>query len=1155
MKSIMRIYILCLLACLVLLAPSGLAQQYRATLTGIVTDAQGAVVPGAKIQAIHAETSAKFNAEASAEGNYTMPFLTPGMYVVTVETPGFKKYVQENVTLNANQHVTLDIRLEVGSISDSVTVSADATMLTTTSASMGQPITTKSVESVPMSGRAALALTVLSFGVTNSGAPTSNTRPFDNQGSANFAMGGSATLTNEILLDGGPSMSQNRRAGYNPPLDAVAEVKVEVFQSDAAYGDTAGGTVNIITKGGTNLFHGSTDWYNENAATAAVPFFTNAAGQKNPVTLWNQWGVTASGPIFVPKVYNGKDRLFWYFGYEGIRHYLPQAYTLTVPTGAERTGNFSETLKYANGSGYQLYDPSTGVVQGTRRVRQPFPNNIIPASRINQIALNYLQYYPQPNQAGSNGVGNFLANTVRRDRYFDTLGRLDYVTEKNKFFWNAHWTARTERIYQYFGNIAQGAINPRDTEGSQWDDVWTINSTTLLNSRLSWNRFTELTEVQSMHWNSSPLGFPGYMFSTSQYPVMPGISFTDSFNSLGACCSGTGYINPWDTWQYFEALNKVKGKHSLKMGLDLRKLRESKTDFGYSSGLFSFGTTGGQGWVNGPNDNSAAAPLGGGMASFLLGLPVSGQYDMNGSRTNVSWYGAVFLQDDWRVRPNLTLNLGLRYEKETGAAERYYRALGGFDFSSANGITQAAKAAYASNPIAQLPAAAFNPVGGPLFTSASQPNIYSTYNKSFSPRFGFAWTPAALGAKWVFRGGIGIFYDPRNDSGVYQPGFSLSNQFVATSDGFLTPAATLNNPFPNGILSPPGSKNGLNTNIGQSVTYYNPSPAAVYTERWTFNIQHELANNLILEMGYIGSHGLHLPVSVNRDYVPRQFLSPSLARDNTVNNALTANVANPFQGLLPNTNLNGSTIAVSQLLMPYPQLTGLSEDSDTAGSSIYHAAAVRIEKRFSHGLQFLTSITRSKLEEIRSRLNPSDPYFEKRVGTDDRPWRFVESGTYELPFGKGKVLLSSPPAWANRIVGGWNVAGIFTLQSGTPLSWGNVIYYGGPLNLNPRNLSQAFDTTQFNTISSQQLVNNIRYFGTQFGNLSSDRTNNFDANLVKNTKIKERLNLQIRFEAFNAFNHTQFSGPTLSPTSGNFGKITSQTNSPRVIQTAIRFVW
>jgi hypothetical protein len=513
------------------------------------------------------------------------------------------------------------------------------------------------------------------------------------------------------------------------------------------------------------------------------------------------------------------------------------------------------------------------------------------------------------------------------------------------------------------------------------------------------------------------------------------------------------------------------------------------------------------------------------------------------------------IQDDWRVRPNLTLNVGLRYEHETGTAERYNRTLNGFDFTTANVATAAAKAAYALSPIPQLPVSQFNPAGGAIYASGNHRNIYDTFNGAFSPRIGFAYTPGGAGGKTVLRGGFGIFYFTDGATGVQQGAFSQTTPLVSTLNGNLTPYATLSNPIPNGIQQPLGAAAGINTYLGQGLSFTNPHLDQPYSERWTLTIQRALTKSLLLELGYVGNRGLHLPLSVSLDYVPTQFLSKSPFRDTATINALTANVANPFQGLLPGTTLNGSTVSVSQLLMAYPQFTGLTEGSANVASSDFQSLEIRVQQRLWRGMEFITSFEHARLMAANTFLNPSDPVPTRMVSSDDRPNRFVSSFIYQMPFGNGKSVGKQAGPWLDRLIGGWELSGIITVQSSGPLSWGNVIYLGGPLNYDPGNPNLAFDTTRFNTNSSQQLANNLRTFYTRFSNLRAEDIKNFESAISKPIPIKERLRLLFRAEAFNTLNRVQFGGPTLTPTSSSFGVQTSQVNSPRTIQGSLRLVW
>ncbi len=1147
------------------LAAVGVAQEYRSTITGRVVDSQNAVIPGVKIVAVQTTTGAKFDTTSASDGQYSLPFLPPGIYEIGAEANGFKRYVRDNFTVSAGERLALDISLEVGALSETVSVTAEAPVLTTETATIGQVIGSRQVENMPMNGRTPLVLAQLAMGVIPNSDPRFN-RPFDNAGPSGFSMGGAAAQSNELLIDGAPDTTGNLRVAYNPPVDAVEEIRVHTFEADAAYGHTGGGTVNVVMKSGTNALHGSLYEFNQVSALAATPFFTNKAGQKKPVTRFNQWGLTAGGPLWIPKLFNGRNRVFWFFAYEGANDSFPEPITTTVPTAAERTGDFSALLKV--GSNYQIYNPSTAVSQGSTFSRQPFPNNMIPPDRLNPIAKAYLQFYPLPNQPGGlDGKNNYLANSVRTDTYNGELGRMDFnLSDKNKFFWNYRHNDRLENRGNLFKNIANGNLLGRINWGSLFDDVYTINATTVMNIRLNWTRFVESNAKPSNGFDATTLGFPSYIAAAAPKLVLPRIDLTPgiSGNSCGdhasfECVGDTaGDRAPFDSYQIFGDVVKIAGKHSLKAGADLRMLRESQASYGNSQGSYQFRTD----WTKGPLNNSTSAPLGQEFASFLLGLPTGGAFDLNAFRTGQQKYFALFIQDDWRAKSNLTFNMGLRYERDLPMVERYNRASNGFDATTSNPISAAVIAAYAKNPIPEIPASQFRVPGGLLFAGPGNRDIFHTHAHYFSPRLGFAWTPGALGGKTVIRGGGGVFVVPLGVQSlggttyVNQTGFSQSTSVVGSLNSFLTPNATLSSPFPTGIQQPTGSSLGLATFLGKSFDFMNPNPLNPYSIRWEFSIQHQLPKNTVLEAAYIGNHAVHLPVSSSQlDFVPRQYLSTSPTRDQATINFLSALVPNPFAGLIPGTNLNGSTVARSTLLLPYPEFTGVTERQDNKGEAYFHSLALRLEKRYSHGFNLLANYTYSKLIERTSRLNDSDPFLEKRVAADDRPQRVVGSASWEVPFGRGKALsFNNSPLW-NRVLGGFVVNAIYTWQIGAPLSWGNVIYYGGDIHLDPRGVDGAFDTTRFNTISSQQLANNIRKFPSKIGNLRQDGANNWDLSVIKNTAIAERVNFQLRIEAFNALNHPEFSSPDLSATSSTFGRITSQPNLARNIQLGGRLVW
>ncbi len=803
-------------------AATGFGQEFRATISGVITDPQAARIPGVKVTAVQIDTGAKFETVSDSDGLYSLPFLPPATYRLTAEASGFKRYQHDGVAAGANERIALDIKLEVGAITETIDVSGEQPILQTATASTGQVIDTQEIDHIPLSGRTPLALAQLAYGVVPTDDPRF-TRPFDNAGPSGFSLGGTPARSNELLLDGSPDSTGNNRVAYNPPVDAVAELKVESFQADAAFGHTGGGTVNVVLKSGGNAFHGSLYEFNQNSGLNATPFFTNKNGAKKPVSRFNQYGGSFSGPVLLPKLLDGRNRLFFFFTYEGVKDALPAPSTNTVPTAAERGGDFSALL--AQGASYTIYDPLSGVAEGSRIRRVPFANNILPANRISAIARNYLQYYPLPNQPGrGDGQDNYLSNSDgERNTFYNVLGRLDYnISDRNKLYFNIRNNLRTGNG----GNALGRAVNDNPTAtnglarlnwGATADDVYTILPTFIVDSRINWTRFVEPQRNFSLGYDPTSLGFPAYIINNASRRVLPRISFS-RFTGIG---DTAGIDVPFDSFQIFESFTKIVGDHTFKFGADLRLYRESNTNYGYTNGNFVFGNN----FTNGPLDNSPTPPLGQDFAAFLLGLPTSGNIEQNASRTSSNKYFAFYFQDDFRVKSNLTLNLGLRYEAETPTVERFDRNVRGFDSASPNPIAAAAIAAYAGNPIPEVPVNQFKVNGGLLFAGPGNRDTYSTPKLNFSPRFGLAWTPSALGTRTVVRTGAGLYYFNYGITGVNQYGFNQSTQLVSTLNGFLTPAATLANPFPNGIPGPTGSSLGLATFLGRGVSYYNPNPS------------------------------------------------------------------------------------------------------------------------------------------------------------------------------------------------------------------------------------------------------------------------------------------------------------------------------------------
>ena len=513
---------------------------------------------------------------------------------------------------------------------------------------------------------------------------------------------------------------------------------------------------------------------------------------------------------------------------------------------------------------------------------------------------------------------------------------------------------------------------------------------------------------------------------------------------------------------------------------------------------------------------------------------------------------AWYVQDDWKATRKLTVNLGLRQELEFGETERYNRANAGFDFTAASPVQAAAQANYALNPIPQIPVGQFKVPGGQLFAGDGKRALYKLAPHNFMPRVGLAYL---LNPNTVLRAGYGIFFETFGADfvAVTQNGYSQTTTMVPSVDNGLTFQATLqNNPFPDGILQPTGASGGLNTFLGRAVSFFNPNNLHGYSQRWSFSVQRQFTQRVLVEIGYTGNRGSHLGTSNTWGGLPDQYLSRSPVRDTATINALGASVPNPFYGLpqFATTALANPTVAVSQLLTPFPQFTGVTS-TDGSGFSWYHALSVRAEKRFSHGFTLAANYTWSKFMEAQSRLNGVQGPLEHVISASDRPQQFSPNGIFELPFGKGKPWMGNLPGWADRVVAGWQVQAIYVAQSGSPMAFGNVLFNGNlhdiVLPRSERTIQRYFNTgAGFNTVAAQQLANNFRTFPSLLTGARNPGWNLWAMSVIKSIRLREKVNFEVRAEAKNALNHPNWGGPQLSPTNALFGQISSALGSRQI---------
>jgi Carboxypeptidase regulatory-like domain/TonB dependent receptor len=1155
------------------------AQEFRGTISGTVKDPTGAVVREAQVTITETTTATVNRTKTDSAGQYVVPFLQPGTYQIFVESSGFKKEVRDGITLQANEHPLIDLTLQIGSAAETVSVTADAPLIDTANASVGQVISTKEVEDLPVNGRTPITLVELAVGVVPTSQP-SQIHPFDNSGASSWSIGGTPAQASEVLLDGSPDTTWQGDVAYNPPQGVVKELSISVSDTDASFGHTIGGVMNQITMSGTNRFHGSVYEFHV-LPLAANSYFNKRNGLTLPAQEFDQYGLTVGGPVWIPKVFDGRNKLFWYFGYESLPDSTPSTSTQTIPTDAERNGDFSALLPLGCPSGYQtpgdpsvctggkanpyqLYNPFTATLSGSTVTRKPIPNNILTnAGPLSAVALAYLKFYPEPNATNPNpdGENNYISNSPAVDTFNSEFYRADWnMSDRSHILAEFHRNHRTNHKNDIFNNGASGQSSTRLNLGSTVDEVYTVNNTTILNARVNWLYYDEET-FKGGPFTPETVGFPSYMTAASSYPQLPLVA--PGYTSLGFASASK---DPSTIYGVFGDVVKILGRNTLKFGVDARQYRVDVINYAAAAGSFSYASS----FVQSSSSGSAPT-FGGPEASFLLGLPTSGSFFTPATANFHANYLAFFAQNDWRVTDHFTVNIGLRYDHQSPFEDKLSRVVNGFNPTAVNSASAAASAAFAANPISQVPAASFNTLGGLVFPDTQKNGAqYQTISHWVSPRIGVSYNPSFLNQHMVLRGGFSMFVLPSNldtlstldvpGSSVIlnQEGYSSTTSYVATNNNFLTTANTMASPFPTGFVAAVGSSLGASTNLGQSISYYAPTLRDPYALRWNLGAQYAITPNLLVELDYIGDHAVHQPIaSTPLDYIPQRLLSTLPIRDPVLVPAYNATTKNPFAGLLPGTSINGSTVAVSQLLMTYPQFTGITEQNVTEGGSVYHNGSIRIEKRSSHGVSITANYSFSKLIEAMQYLNPGDAKLARIVSPYDHKQHFAMGATYEFPIGTGKLIDIHSGVW-NSIVGGFKINSVYSFQTGSPLFFSaDLVTTGQPITSATRvTTGKALNTAAFDTVSADQFSFHLRTLPLTFGNVRTDGINQVDSSMLKDFHFREGMYAQFRFEVFNTLNHASFSAPAVSSaTSSSFGAITSQANTSRTIQFGGRLVF
>lgn len=1163
------------LAAFLMLAQAVGAQETRGNIRGIVADPNNAPVAGASVKIVDTSRGTTTTLTTNNDGFYQANYLIPSVYSVTVEAQGFKRSIRESVQIQIGQTVTINVGLEIGGNQETVTVTSEQPALESSTASIGQTVDARRIEELPLVHGDPYKLMGLSTGVTYTGSARLD-RPFEPTHIVGFAIDGTRGNRSDLTIDGAPSTATANAneviATYVPPTDIIQEFKVQTATFDSQFGNTEGGVTSISIKSGKNTVNGSAYYFGEPGSWAANDFFGNARRQARPESKSDRFGGYLSGPVRFPWLYNGKDKSFFLFGYEGIRDARPRfdaGAAVWVPTTALANGDFS-------GLGVTIWDPLSRINTGT--VSSPvwtaqtsFAGNIIPANRINPIAQKVLTYWAKPKGPGL--VGNIFDSTLTETTkpYDNYTFRVDQnISSSNRMFVRGSVYNRNSLYNRYTDSPYVGVNFVFKSRQGVIDDVHTFNSTTFLNVRYGFNRFIRGQDQQddAQGFDLTALGFP-----TSYNSLVPeAMRRFPRFDFTGGPL-GNGMSNefrPVTTHSFSAILNKIVGKHALKFGSELRIYREDDVfNSNDQTGQFIFDNTYTRQASNGATNSDVNGLQG--YAAFLLGLPTTMQIVRRADYSEYSKTYGFFVQDDWKLNSRMTINLGLRYELETPLVERNNKSVSGFDLTYTQPFEAAVRAALTTTPVTGVDAATFSTKGGLLFAGKDGgKGLYNTPKNTWLPRFGMTYM---LNDKTVIRGGFGLFAgflgERRGD--VIQPGYTRTTTFALSALANGSPIPNSMSAFSGiSILEPVGNSQGKQTGLGGGISFFNQNPDVSKQFRYQVGLQRELPAGFVLEAMYVGNYGYNIEIGRNINAIANSQLSTDTSRTTamgTINTFLTAQVANPFRGLAEFAGTpfgTNATIARSQLLRPFPQFGDITT-SVNDGKSWYNSAQFSLNKRMSNGYTFGMSYTYSKWLQATEYLNAGDAAPTKMISDQDSPHRLSFSYIVELPFGKGQRFLKENPI-VDKIVGGWQFQGIYQFQVGFPIRLANDAFFSGADPSLPsylRRTSRWFNTTVFTNVldgatsANSTPVSHLRTLPFFFGNLRRDNINNVDFSLLKNTRFNEKFRFQFKLDLINAFNEPYFPAPVVNPTQTSFGTISAsnQDNYARRVQFGLKLLF
>ncbi|MEK7406664.1 MAG: TonB-dependent receptor [Acidobacteriota bacterium] len=1151
---------------LVLIAGVLAAQDFRATITGQVTDATRSAIPGATVRAIQRSTAAVTETKTTQEGYFTLPYLEPSVYDIEATAPGFNKLRKENVTLMVADKLDLPLVLTVGSVAEEVTVIAAAETVQGADASGGLNFDSIQTSEYPLDGRQVYMLMDLTpgvlftqeqFGVTG----FSGTRGWDVNGK--YVMNGGVEGTNSFTLNGAP-ISLTGSWQVSPNVDAIQEFKVMTNTYDAQIGRTGGGSVNTTLKAGSNAWHGSLSYFHRNAILDANHLQSNRIGAPRGKHITHDFSGTLHGPI-------RKDREFVMLSFQGYRQRVPFPVTSDTPPLDIRDGQHFTPHRI------NVYDPLTArdCIPGldtanvntqctTPYIRDPFPDNVIPSSRFHPSAAKILSFYPAPNMPGL--TQNFVSSgNTGKYRFDQPLGRWDrHLSDYSRLF--AIVTFQHGHEYRNQNGFAGPAAI-----GNIWSQRRNMNfianynrilsPVSVLDLRASFGRFTSYFpdgELES-DVTAASLGMIRMPYApTSTRNRAPRIQLNQYEDILG-----NSYTWSSDNqWNIVPTLTTTRGARTLKFGLDLVYVMRASGNSGRANGLFSFNRKYTQRYpLRGGNNQD-----GSGIGDLLLGHAGDGYIEWNDTYYRTWPYVGFFVQSDWKVRRGLTLNLGLRYDVQFPWVERWNRVNQGFDFNAKNPFSDQAlarwaelKAQYdAANPRFPYPPPPPVLLGGKTFVNPEGPRrTYDTDWQNIQPRVGLAWL---IRSDFVLRTGFGLFHKTATQNN-YTDGFSQRTDYMDSLDGGISPASglsgpySLDDPYPSGLVRPMGRTLGLLTNVGQAISLDGRQRMVPRNFQYSFGIQKRVFWGVRIDASYVGSVTNKDPMAIGLNQMPWDIMMTG----QKVQNFGDRTVANPFYGTLPETsNLGASpTIAARSLYRPYPLFEGITMGTNPWGRYLYDSLQLRVEKRFfgnrskAGALVAIFSYTFSKTFEENHRLNNwnlNEPPIHQ-LASYDKPQNIAFHGVWDLPFGRGRRLFSRPGR-LDPFVSGWNVNWIFRFLSGNPVAKPDRIFicesYFAPV--------QTRDTWFNNdqTCYRSRISNySLRTTEDRFSNIRQPDSPSLNVSAGKTFRFREGWSFNLRVEAFNVTNTPLFGGPNTDASNVRFGMLPlDQRNFPRHVQVA-----